>query len=127
MNFVLAAIALFTLRARDWSATARAFIALVFGFNAMWGAGYMPYSALTNIGDWTFVFADHGVLSHWAWHLVVAIAGVLLYARAMRIVSEHLPSGLPLIATYVAAVAVVLMSVALYSGPLQPAVRESLL
>jgi len=127
MNFALAAIALFALRARDWSATTGAFIALVLAFNAMWGAGYLPYSAVTNLGDWAFIFTDHGVLPAWAWRLLIGIVGVWLYARTMRFVAPYLPSGLPLIAAYVAAVAVVLASVLVNSGPLLPAVREGLL
>ncbi len=58
--------------------------------------------------------------------LLMAIAGVWLYAKTMRIISPHLPNGLPLIAAYLAAVTVVLASVLLYSGPLLPAVREAL-
>jgi hypothetical protein len=127
MNLAFAGLALLALRMRDWPATTSAFIALVLAYNAMWGVGYLPYSAATNVGDWTFIFSRPGALPPWALRLLMAMIGLWLYARTMRLVSPHLPTGLPLIAAYAAAVVVALTSVLLNSGPVLPAVREALL
>jgi hypothetical protein len=127
MNLLVAAVAWLALRARVWSPATGAFIALVVGFNAMWGAGYLPYSALTNVGDWTFLFADQGAWTIWARRILFAIAGVWLYSRTMRTIAPYLPAGSPLIMAYVAAMVVAMASVLIFSGPWRPASREALL
>jgi hypothetical protein len=127
MNSGLAAIAFFLLRARKRSATARAFLALMVAFNAMWGFGYLSYSAVTGVGDWAFLIGSDGPSQSWAWRILIALVGVWLYAGAMRVIAPHLPSGLPLVAAYLAAALVAMTSVLLQSGPLLPAAREALL
>ena len=127
LNLASAVIALMALRVWTGSATARAFIALVLAFNVMWGAGYLPYTAVAGVGDWAFVIEKHGPLPPWILRVVMAFAGLWLYSRTMKIVAPHLPTGRPLIAAYLAGAVVALASVSLYSGPLLPAVREALL
>jgi hypothetical protein len=126
MNLAVAAVALLVLRARNWPATTRAFIALILGVNAMWGAGCLPHSAFADAGDFSFVLRADGVLPQWAWRFLLVIVGLSIYAGAMRVISPHLPKGRVLAAAYFAAALTAVTSVLFHSGPLLPAIREAL-
>lgn len=127
MNLALAAVALIILRTPPRSANTRAFVALLLAFNAMWGGGYLVYSAITARGDWAFFIGSDGLFPAWTWRVLMALAGLWLYAWTMRLIAPHLPRGIPLVVAYVAALAVILLSVLLNSGPALPAAREALL
>jgi hypothetical protein len=61
---------------------ARLVLSLLFAFAIFWNVGYMLKSGLTDKGDWAFVIA--GLQPALAWHVGLTVAGVLLYAAAMR-------------------------------------------
>ena len=125
MNLSVAAIAMLALRRLPATGYSRPFAALVVAFNALWGAGYFLFSAITYQGDWAFVLRDLHVTHPWAWRVLLGVLGAWLYGNALRATSPYLPRGAPLAWAYVAGGAVAIASVLLFSGPTLPALREA--
>jgi hypothetical protein len=125
MNLSVAAIAMLGLRRIRTPGYGRFFAALVVAFNALWGAGYFLFSAVTYQGDWAFVLRDLQVPHPWVWRVLLGVLGAWLYGNALRATSPYLPRGAPLAWAYVAGGAVAIASVLLFSGPTLPALREA--
>jgi hypothetical protein len=67
------------------------FLVLLFAFAAFWNVGYMIKSGLMYDGDWHFVIA--GLQPTVAWHIGLAILGIVLYIAAMRMLACIWPAG----------------------------------
>ena len=63
------------------SQTLRYALMLGYAFNLFWASGQMIYSGLTDHDDWSFVIA--GLQPAIAWHVVLVIAGGVLYAQGV--------------------------------------------
>jgi hypothetical protein len=125
MNLSVAAIAMLALRRIRTPGYGRSFAALVVAFNALWGAGYFLFSAVTYQGDWAFVLRGLQAPHPWVWRVLLGVLGAWLYGNALRATSPYLPRGAPLAWAYVAGGAVAIASVLLFSGPTLPALREA--
>ena len=125
MNLSVAAVAMLALRRLRAPGDARIFAALVVAFNALLGAGYFMFSAITDQGDWAFVLQDLGVAYPGAWRMLLGVLGAWLYRNALRATSPCLPRGAPLAWAYVAGGAVEMASTLFFSGPPLPALREA--
>jgi hypothetical protein len=130
-NLIVAGFTALAVSRYAHTARARVLGALILAFNAMWGAGYLVYSACTNDGDWAFVLRDLDARPLWLWRILFAGIGFWIYLKAMGFIAPHLPSGALLLSAYIAAGAVALGSVMLNPGSLLPALltaaEESLL
>jgi hypothetical protein len=84
-NLALAAMCWMLLRAKP-PATPPLWLLLVLlmAFNGFWGAGYLVYSGVLDIGDWAF--AARGLFSAgvWQWRPVAVVLGVALYVVTLR-------------------------------------------
>jgi hypothetical protein len=89
MGLVVALIA--WVWARAARANLRVFLSLVFAFAAFWNLAYMLKSGLRYNGDWHFVI--EGLAPAAAWHIGLAVLGVVLYIAAMRMLARIWPSG----------------------------------
>jgi hypothetical protein len=69
----------------------RIFLVLVFAFAAFWNVGYLIKSGLSRTGDWHFLI--EGLEPSGAWHIGLAVAGVVLYIAAMRMLARAWPTG----------------------------------
>lgn len=69
----------------------RLFLVLLFAFAAFWNVGYMIKSGLMHNGDWHFVIASLQPTA--AWHIGLAILGIVLYIAAMRMLVRIWPAG----------------------------------
>ena len=125
MNLLMAAIAMLALRRLRTPGYGRSFTALVVAFNALWGAGYFLFSAVTYQGDWAFVLRDLHIAHSWDWRVLLGVLGAWLYGNALRATSPYLPRGAPLAWAYVAGGVVAMASVMFFSGPMLPALREA--
>jgi hypothetical protein len=125
MNLAVAGLAMSIVRRSRPVGSWRPLAALVVAFNALWGAGYFLFSAVTDKGDWAFVLRDFHAEPRWVWRILFGVLGIWLYGKALRATSPHLPRGAPLAWAYVAGGAVALASATLSAGPILPALREA--
>src|SRR5215831_2330888 len=83
MNLAAAGIAWLALTQLRLSATARLLLTFVGASNVMWGAGYLVYSAVLDIGDWAIVLRDVHASPSWLWRTVLGVVGGWMYLRAL--------------------------------------------
>ena len=69
----------------------RLFLVLLFADAIFWNIGYAIKSGLGYSGDWHFLIA--GLEPPDLWHTGLAVAGVVLYIAAMRMLARIWPSG----------------------------------
>jgi hypothetical protein len=125
MNLAVAGFAWWAFAKCRLSPTMRLFALFVFAFNAFWGAGYFIYSAVLDIGDLSSIWRENQGLPPWLWRTLLGAVGVLLYGRAMRVMSPHLPARIPLLIVYLSAGALAVISVTLARTDLSAAIREA--
>jgi hypothetical protein len=83
MNAVVGMLAFFQLRrARPFGAM-RYLLWLFASINLFNGTGYLFFSGLLDMGDWSVVIA--GLEPHIAWRALLAVAGAALYVGAVRL------------------------------------------
>lgn len=100
------------------SENTRAFLLLTFAFAIFWNVFYLIRSGITDQGDWAFVIA--GLQPKLVWHIAMTVAGIALYAVAMRTTAASIRADLraggvlsPFAFTLIAfAVAVILSAIA---------------
>jgi hypothetical protein len=126
MNLAVAGLAWLAWTKGTPSPTLRLFAIFVFAFNALWGTGYLIYSAVLDTGDLAFVWRLNPVAEPWLWRILLGVAGVFLYSRAMRTLAPLLPPRLPVLLVYLSAGALAVSSVTLARTDLLAAVREAL-
>ncbi len=124
MNLVVAAMAMWLMR-RLRSPGARTFAALAAAFNAMLGAGYLVFSAVTDHGDWAYVLRAFPAVPNGVARLLIGLLGAWLYRGALRATRPCLPRGAPLAWAWVGGGLVESASVLLFAGPALPALREA--
>lgn len=61
----------------------RFFLWLMMTFNFFDAGGYFMFSGMANIGDWADVI--RGLQPSWAWHVTLAVIGVMLYLFFVRV------------------------------------------
>lgn len=127
MNLLVALAAYLAIVSRKLSLASNAMLALIVAFNAFWGSGYFVYSAAFNTGDLAYVLRDLNAQPRAIWRIAMGLAGIIIYITSLRYVAKFLPRGRALFAAYVASGVTACLSVACYSGPLVPALREAIL
>jgi putative Ca2+/H+ antiporter (TMEM165/GDT1 family) len=126
MNLVMAGIAWRVVSRTSLSVWVGLLAAFAFAFNALWGVGYLIYSAALDIGDWAPVFRDLQGAAYWVVRIGIGLAGLWLYRLAVQAIAPRLPSKIPLLIGYGSAVAIATLSVLCARTPILPALREAL-
>jgi len=91
-NVVAGLLAMWLFRRGKTFGAARYFLWLFAGLNLLNGTGYLLFSGVLDFGDWALVIA--GLEPHWAWRLVMAAAGAVLYVGAIKLIAA---SAIPLV------------------------------
>jgi hypothetical protein len=77
-NILAGLLAWFIFRgSRHRSSESQLFLWLFMLMNWFYGAGYLAFSGITNVGDWSVVII--GLQPHWLYRLLMTIVGVLLF------------------------------------------------
>ncbi len=126
MNLVVAGLAWWVFKGSRANSTMQLFALFVFAFNTFWGTGYFLYSAVLDTGDLSFIWRGDHSLPPWLWRTLLAALGAFLYARAMRVMSPHLPPRLAVLIVYLSAGALAVISVMLAKTDLLASIHEAL-
>jgi hypothetical protein len=90
MNVVAGLLSLVVFRRARAFGAARYFLWLFATINLFNGTGYLLFSGLLDIGDWSVVIA--GLSPHGAWRALLAVAGAALYLASARLSANGMAS-----------------------------------
>lgn len=89
-NVVVGILLFALLRTRKKFEPATYFLWLLATLDLLNGTGYLFFSGLLNVGDWSVVIA--GLTPHWAWRAGMAILGMVAYTRSIALSASALTS-----------------------------------